>query len=163
MTATARQPEAVPEWSFAHFRDLSVADLYDIVALRTAVFVVEQACPYQDTDGIDAVSHHLWTRDAEGRLVAYLRVVPPGARYAEPSLGRIITAKTARHTGLGKALVREGIGRAEGLYGRQAIRIGAQRYLLRFYEGLGFVSTGHEYDEDEIPHTEMLRQPTGEE
>ena len=78
----------------------------------------------------------------------------------EPSLGRIVTAAFARGTGLGRALVREGIARVETMYGPVAIRIGAQRYLLRFYEQLGFVSTGYEYDEDEIPHTEMLR-PAG--
>ena len=146
-------------WSCAHFNDISVRDLYDIVALRTAVFIVEQNCPYQDTDGADSVSHHLWTRGADGAIAAYLRIVPPGAKYAEPSLGRIATAPAARRTGFGRPLVREGIARVEQMYGRRAIRIGAQRYLLRFYEDLGFTSTGHEYEEDAIPHTEMVRPP----
>jgi len=141
----------------AHFSDLAPDDLYDILALRTAIFIVEQNCPYQDSDGADRVSHHLWTRGASGEMAAYLRVVPPGVKYAEPSLGRITTASSARGTGLGRALVIEGIARVESMYGPVAIRIGAQRYLLRFYEQLGFVSTGYEYEEDEIPHTEMLR------
>jgi ElaA protein len=144
-------------WGWAHFSDLSASDLYDIVALRTAVFIVEQQCPYQDTDSVDRVSHHLWTRADDGAMAAYLRVVPPGAIYQEPSLGRIVTSPAARRTGLGRALVREGIARARALYGPCAIRIGAQRYLLRFYEELGFVSTGYEYEEDDIPHTQMLR------
>ncbi|MEO7216665.1 MAG: GNAT family N-acetyltransferase [Gemmatimonadaceae bacterium] len=149
--------ELTPGWSWAHFDEISARDLYDCIALRTAVFIIEQNCAYQDTDGIDSVSHHLWTRADDGSVAAYLRVVPPGAKYVEPSLGRIITSARARGTGLGRALVREGISRVESLYGPCAIRIGAQRYLLKFYEQLGFVSTGFEYDEDEIPHTEMLR------
>ncbi|HSU95887.1 MAG TPA: GNAT family N-acetyltransferase [Gemmatimonadaceae bacterium] len=149
--------QPAPVWNWAHFRDLAPGDLYDILALRTAVFIVEQNCAYQDADGADQVSHHLWTRDANGEIAASLRVVPPGVKYTEPSLGRIVTAATARGTGLGRAVVQEGIARIATMYGPCAIRIGAQRYLLRFYEQLGFVSTGREYDEDEIPHTEMLR------
>jgi ElaA protein len=149
--------QPAPVWHWAHFQELAPADLYDIVALRTAIFIVEQNCPYQDSDGADRVSHHLWTRDANGEIAAYLRVVPPGVKYAEPSLGRIASAASARRTGLGRALVLEGIARVADLYGSTPIRIGAQRYLLRFYEQLGFVSTGYEYDEDDIPHTEMLR------
>lgn len=147
-------------WSWAHFGELSPRDLYDILALRTSVFIVEQRCAYQDPDGIDPVAHHLWTRDADGVMAAYLRVVPPSVRYAEPSLGRIVTAPAVRRTGLGRAVVYEGIARLEKLYGPVPIRIGAQRYLLRFYQELGFVSTGHDYDEDDIPHTEMLRAPS---
>lgn len=149
--------EATTVWSWAHFTDLGPHDLYDIMALRAAVFVVEQRCAYQDSDGIDRVSHHLWTRGPDGNIAAYLRVVPPSARYTEPSLGRIVTSASARGTGLGLALVREGIACVEHLYGRVPIRIGAQRYLLAFYEKLGFVRTGYDYDEDGIPHSEMLR------
>lgn len=146
-------------WHCVHFSDLAPDDLYDILALRTSVFIVEQNCAYQDPDGADRVSHHLWLRGTGGEMAAYLRVVPPGIKYEEPSLGRITTAASARGTGLGRAVVREGIARAEALYGPCAIRIGAQRYLLRFYEQFGFTSTGFEYDEDDIPHTEMLRTP----
>lgn len=146
-----------PRWNWAFFEDLRPLDLYDILELRSKVFIVEQNCAYQDTDGADRLCHHLWTRSADGSVAAYLRVVPPGVKYHEPSLGRIATSPAARRTGLGRALVREGILRAEQLYGRGAIRIGAQRYLLRFYEGFGFVSTGLDYDEDGIPHSEMLR------
>lgn len=147
------------DWNWAHFSELSPHDLYDILALRASVFIVEQRCPYQDPDGIDSVAHHLWARGADRKVAAYLRVVPPSTRYAEPSLGRIVTATAARRTGLGRALVREGIARVEKLYGPLPIRIGAQRYLLGFYEEFGFVSTGFDYDEDDIPHTEMLRAP----
>lgn len=147
------------EWNWAHFSELSPRDLYDILALRTSVFIVEQRCAYQDPDGIDPLAHHLWTRGADGAVAAYLRVVPPSIKYAEPSLGRIVTAASARRSGLGRAVVSEGIARVEKLYGRLPIRIGAQRYLLTFYQDFGFVSTGYDYDEDDIPHTEMLRTP----
>ena len=144
-------------WNFAHFSELSVADLYDIMALRASVFIVEQRCAYQDPDGVDTLSHHLWCRSVSGEIAAYLRVVPPGARYDEPSLGRIVTSAAARGSGLGRAVVSEGIQRAELLYPGTALRIGAQRYLLRFYESFGFQRTGYDYDEDDIPHSEMLR------
>lgn len=147
-----------PVWHCAHFDELSVTDLYDVLRARSAVFVVEQACPFQDCDNLDRFSHHLWTRRG-GEIAAYLRIVPPGVLYVEPSLGRVITAASARGTGLGRALMQEGIRRAEALYGAQPIRISAQRYLLRFYGELGFEPTGSEYDEDGIPHSEMLRTP----
>ncbi len=146
------------EWLCAHFSDLSPDDLYDIMALRAAVFVVEQRCAYQDADGADKVSHHLWCRGSNREMLAYLRIVPPGVSYAEPSLGRIITSASARGTGLGREVVREGIDQLQRQYGVSPIRIGAQRYLLEFYGRFGFRATGTEYDEDGIPHSEMLRE-----
>lgn len=145
------------DWRWAHFDALTPAELYAITHARIAVFVVEQSCPYQDADGLDPASHHLWTLASGGEVAAYLRVVPPGVRYAEPSLGRILTLGAARGTGLGRALVAEGIRRAEAMYGAEPIRIGAQRYLLAFYESFGFARTGYDYHEDGIPHSEMLR------
>lgn len=155
--SSARVTEAA--WRWAHFDTLTPAELYGIVQARTAVFIVEQTCPYQDSDGIDPACWHLWTTGARGEVTAYLRVVPPGVKYAEPSLGRILTTESGRGIGLGRLLVAEGIRRAEALYGAQAIRIGAQRYLIDFYAGFGFERTGHDYDEDGIPHSEMLRAP----
>lgn len=156
-----RQPSAPsPHWSWSHFDNLTASDLYDILQARNAVFVVEQACPFQDCDGVDRVSHHLWTRGDTGELAAYLRIVPPATIYDEPSIGRIITASSARRCGLGRLLVSEGIRRLEHLYGTQAIRIGAQKYLLRFYEQFGFRPTGRDYEEDGIAHCEMLRYPS---
>jgi ElaA protein len=78
-------------------------------------------------------------------------------KYAEPSLGRILTTSVARGSGLGAELVAEGIRRLEALYGAHTIRIGAQRYLVDFYSRFGFVRTGYDYDEDDIPHSEMVR------
>lgn len=144
-------------WHCEQFDALSPRDLYDIMAARNAVFIVEQRCPFPDLDGDDPVCHHLWTRNADGHIAAYLRIVPPGVKYAEPSLGRILTTSVARGSGLGAELVAEGIRRLEALYGAHTIRIGAQRYLVDFYSRFGFVRTGYDYDEDDIPHSEMVR------
>lgn len=119
--------------------------------------MVEQACVYHDLDGVDPHCHHLWTCDASGAVAAYLRIVPPGAVYGEPSLGRIITSPRARGTGLGVRLVERGIVELESLYGPSPVRIAAQRYLVDFYRRFGFERTGHDFDEDGIPHSEMLR------
>jgi ElaA protein len=146
------------EWRWARFDALTPAELYAITQARIGVFIVEQACPYQDADGADPDCFHLWTLAGGDGVAAYLRVVPPGVKYAEPSIGRILTTGVGRGTGLGRALVAEGIRRVESLYGPSPIRIGAQRYLLRFYESFGFARTGYDYDEDGIPHSEMLRE-----
>ena len=142
-------------WRYEPFARLTAGDLYRILALRQRVFVVEQACAYLDADGVDLDSDHLWHEDG-GQVLAYLRVVPGGAKYDEPSLGRVITAPEARRTGLGRALMLEGIARARARFGDVPIRIGAQKYLEHFYGSLGFVRASDDYVEDGIPHVEML-------
>jgi len=145
------------KWRYEPFANLSVVELYRIIALRQRVFVVEQTCPYLDTDGVDLASDHLWTGEEP---LAYLRVVPGGAKYEEPSLGRIVTAPEARGTGLGRALVIEGLARARARFGDVPVRIGAQKYLFAFYQSFGFVRAGDDYVEDGIDHVEMLRLPS---
>ncbi len=150
-------------WRYESFDRLTAEELYRIVVLRERVFIVEQACAYQDADGLDPACDHLWTAGPGGALHAYLRVVPPGVKYAEPALGRVITAPEARRTGLGRALVREGIARVYARFGAAPIRIGAQKYLEPFYGSFGFVPASDDYDEDGIPHVEMvLRGPAGD-
>ena len=146
-------------WSYLRFHALSVDDLYDALALRAEVFVVEQACIFQDLDGADRDSGHLMGRNDAGVLQAYLRVVDPGVKYPEPSLGRVITAAATRGTGLGHHLVAEGIARCLAAWPGQAIRIGAQSRLEAFYASHGFVRDGADYIEDGIPHCEMVRKP----
>src|SRR5689334_10624434 len=107
------------DWRFQPWSELGRDDLYEILAARSRVFVVEQNCPYLDMDGHDAAAWHLWTG---APVQAYLRVLPPGATFEEVSLGRIITAAEARRGGLGKALVAEGLRRAESLFGKVPIR-----------------------------------------
>lgn len=145
-------------WRWCRFPELGVDDLYDALALRCRVFILEQG-PYQDPDGLDRDSWHLLGRDAAGTLQAYLRVVDPGRKYEEPSVGRVITAPEVRGTGVGRVLVAEGVARTLQAWPRRAIRISAQAHLERFYGAYGFVRVGEPYDEDHIPHIQMLRSP----
>ncbi len=142
-------------WVWQRFNELGVDNLHDALQLRGRVFVLEQG-PYLDVDGHDRSAWHLLGRDQATHLLAYLRVVDPGVKYDEPSIGRVVTAPEVRGTGLGRALMREGLaGCAERWPGR-AVRISAQARLKRFYTGLGFAAVGDEYPEDGIPHLEML-------
>ena len=125
-------------WTWARFAELSLDDLYDALALRCRVFILEQG-PYQDPDGLDRQAAHLLGRDDAGVLQAYLRVVDPGHKYAEPSIGRVITAPEARGSGLGRALVAEGVARCaqawpgfgHALRRTRRARIRRARQLLR--------------------------------
>jgi ElaA protein len=107
-------------------------------------------------DGADPECWHLLGRRA-GELVAYCRLVPPGVKFAEPSIGRVVSSAAARRTGSGRELMREALARADKLWPGKPIRIGAQRYLERFYGGYGFVRASEPYDEDGIMHIEMVR------
>lgn len=158
-SAVAGRPVgAVLAWRWSRFAELGVEDLYDALALRCRVFILEQG-PYLDTDGVDRQSWHLLGRDAAGALVAYLRVVDPGVKYAEPSIGRVITSPEARGTGLGHRLTAEGVQRCASAWPGQGIRISAQAHLEAFYAGHGFERVGEPYLEDGIPHLEMVRKP----
>lgn len=143
-------------WQWCTLDDLEAAQIYALFAARQAVFVVEQQCAYQDLDGYDIDAEHLiaWS---DNELAACLRLLAPGVKFAEPSLGRIITTGNFRGTGLGRELIRKGISRAEQRYPHQPIRIGAQAHLERFYGTLGFTRASDLYLEDGIPHIEMLR------
>jgi ElaA protein len=139
------------------FHQLSPQELYDILQLRQEVFVVEQNCPYLDCDDKDQASWHLMGRNTAGDLLCYTRLLPKGLAYADyTSIGRVASSQKARGTGAGKILMQKSIEMCFHLFGNQAIKIGAQSYLLRFYEGFGFRSTGEEYLEDGIPHTKMV-------
>jgi ElaA protein len=142
-------------WTWKRFPALTLDELYDALALRCRVFVLEQG-PYLDPDGLDRQSWHLLGHGTAGTLQAYLRVVDPGAKFDEPSLGRVITAPEMRGTGLGHPLVAEGMVRARAVWPGRAVRISAQAHLQRFYGRHGFATVGAEYLEDGIPHVEML-------
>ena len=146
-------------WLWLRFDELTREQLYQVLGLRERVFILEQECLYLDIDGRDVHAHHLLGLDAAGALVAYLRLVAPGHRYPEPSIGRVVTDPAARRHGYGHALMREAIRRAEELYPGLPIRMSAQRYLERFYAAHGFVPAGEPYDEDGIEHREMVRLP----
>lgn len=146
-------------WQWLRFSALGRDDLYDLLALRAQVFVVEQRCAYLDPDGLDRGAWHLLGRDAAGLLQAALRAVDPGLRYAEPSIGRVVTAPAVRGRGIGRALMVEGLARCDAAWPGQGNRIGAQSHLANFYGTLGFQAVGEPYLEDEIPHLEMYRRP----
>ena len=147
-------------WQWSRFSELTAADLYAVVRLREAVFIVEQNCPYPDSDGRDPNAWHLlgWEERSSGRaLVAYARIFEPGVRYDEGSIGRVVTAPDVRGTGKGRALMAEALRRFDSLAPGQPIRIAAQRRLEDFYLGLGFRTVSDPYEEDGIIHVDMLR------
>jgi len=147
------------EWQWASFNELSNHDVYAMMAARLHVFVLEQQCLWNDFDGLDQGAHHLlgWHMvDGKRVLAAYLRVLAPGAKYTEASIGRVLTTETARGGGAGRALVAEGLKGMARLHPGAPIKIGAQRYLERFYAGFGFNTISAPYDEDGIEHVDML-------
>lgn len=144
-------------WTWARFEGLSLDDLYDALALRCRVFILEQG-PYLDPDGLDRDSWHLLGRDGSGLLQVYLRVVDPGLKYPEPSIGRVITSPEVRGSGAGRTLMAEGMARCRSAWPGRGIRISAQSHLQRFYGEFGFGPVGESYLEDDIPHIEMLSE-----
>ena len=143
-------------WRFVPFSALTSLELYEMLQLRSEVFVVEQSCPFQDMDGADQKAMHLMgTKD--GKLVAYARCFAAGEKFAEASIGRVVTHMSARGDGIGHVLIKESIARLLQHWGPQPIRIGAQARLEKFYKQHGFVQNGEPYIEDGIPHIEMLR------
>ncbi|MBZ2206157.1 GNAT family N-acetyltransferase [Massilia soli] len=148
------------EWQWSSFADLPNTDLYELLAQRQNVFVLEQQCLYPDLDGYDQDAWHLlgWKIiDGKRQLAASLRVIAPGVKYTEMSIGRVLSTSVARGTGVGRELLVEGIARAEQLYPGHRLRIGAQQYLEAFYASFGFRTVSAPYDEDGIMHVEMLR------
>lgn len=142
-------------WVLKKFDDLTPHELYAILQLRNEVFVVEQNCVFQDADNKDQQSwHYMGWKDAH--LIAYIRIVPPGVAYQYASIGRVVNSSKARGTGIGKKLMQSGIAKTYELFGKVPIKIGAQLYLKKFYESLGFKQTSEIYLEDGIEHIEMM-------
>jgi ElaA protein len=142
-------------WICKAFDELTAAELYAILRLRSEVFVVEQNCVFLDMDDKDQYCHHLIGRRGDV-LAGYSRIVPAGISYVESSIGRIVTSPVLRGHGIGRELIPQGVHTLYTLYGKQPIRIGAQYYLLKFYESFGFVQKGEIYLEDGIEHVQML-------
>ncbi len=146
-------------WQWSRFNELTTDDLYAVVQLRESVFIVEQNCPYPDADGRDPNAWHLlgWEETPSMRsLVAYARIFEPGVRYAEGSIGRVVTAPRVRGTGIGKALMAEALRRIESLAPGRPVKIAAQRRLEDFYLGFGFKTISVPYEEDGIIHVDMF-------
>ena len=144
------------QWSWGPLHALSPAELYAMLALRQAVFVVEQDCAYLDADGKDLGAFHLLGRRA-GELVACARVLPPGLGGAEAAIGRVVVAPHARGTGLGRALMVEALDRTRVELGPGPVFVSAQAHLQAFYASLGFAVCGEGYLEDGIPHLPMRK------
>lgn len=138
------------------FQELSLDELYRILQIRAEVFVVEQDCVYQDLDGLDQISYHVLGL-VDGEVEAYTRIIPPGGTYQDfAAIGRVITTQSVRKNGFGKSLMLFSIQKCLELYPQHPLKISAQTYLLRFYNGLGFQASGEGYLEDGIPHTAMI-------
>jgi ElaA protein len=147
-------------WQCKSFNELSNKELYSILALRTAIFIVEQNCPFQDQDGKkDYESHHLFAKTTDNEIVAYSRILPENLAYPMISIGRVVTASSMRGAGIGKLLMEKSIEMIYEKNGEKPIKIGAQYYLKKFYESFGFEKTSEIYLEDGIEHIEMVKIP----
>ena len=146
------------DWRVCRFGELSPIELARIYRARQQVFTIEQKCIYLDADEYDEISCHFAAWSSEHVLpLAYARLLNPGTKYAEPSIGRVLTTAPARGLGLGRELVRRVIAHSAQMHPGMAIRISAQERLERFYADSGFGTIGSPYQEDGIPHLEMLR------
>jgi ElaA protein len=139
-----------------HFDELTTRELYALLRLRNEVFIIEQNCPYLDLDEKDFVCYHVLYY-AGDQLAGHTRLVPGGVSYEEVSIGRVATGTAYRGIGLGRKLMEVSINGCYEKFGHTTIRISAQYYLLQFYQSLGFREVGEVYDEDGIPHIEMLK------
>lgn len=143
-------------WQHYALQELDAISLYQVFRLRQDVFVLEQNCLYPDIDAMDEQATHLLGFDTEQHLVAYLRILPPGAHYTEPAIGRVVVTPSQRGQGIGGLLISEGVRLTHLLHSKFNIRLSAQSHLIALYEDAGFVCVGEGYMEDGIPHQEML-------
>ena len=149
-------------WTCSRFDELSTEDLYRVLQLRAEIFIVEQDCAYQDVDGYDHEALHVMGQLSgtdETQLVSYSRLLPPGAKYEGASIGRVVTKKSARAGGVGKALMLNSLACCNEHWPGKVITISAQAYLQKFYIELGFETKSEPYDEDGIPHIRMQLIP----
>ena len=144
------------DFKWSRIENLSSLELFTIIKARESVFIVEQQCSYQETDDMDLHSWHLAV-SIDSQLAAYVRVVDPGIKYQQPSIGRVMTISRFRNLKIGRSLMNEAIRFTEEQYPQMGIKIGAQVYLKNFYESLGFETVSEPYDEDGIPHIDMVK------
>lgn len=144
-------------WFIYGFDELSLRQLYQILKLRQEVFVVEQTCPYLDADGEDEHAQHLVATNNDGLIVAYARIYKPDEQQSYGRIGRVLTHSSVRRSGLGRELMQRAIDYLQQQAPGATIRVGAQTYLLSFYQSFGFKAIGPEYLEDDIPHVDMDR------
>jgi len=139
------------------FQELTSKELYDLLQLRSEVFVVEQDCVYQDLDGKDENALHVIGKK-NNKIVAYTRVFKPGDYFKEASIGRVVVSKEERQHKYGYDIMDASIKAVNDYFNETKIKLSAQTYLKKFYNNLGFKEVGEEYLEDGIPHIAMVRQ-----
>lgn len=145
------------DWEIKKFAELTTDELYEILKIRTEVFIVEQHCAYQDIDSKDKESYHLFLKEQES-ITAYMRILPRGISYKELSFGRVLVKENHRKKGLAKEMVQKAITFITEHLNEKEIRISAQSYLQKFYETFGFRQVSDIYLEDGIKHMEMFYQ-----
>ena len=143
--------------SIKAFDELTIHELYQILRLRSEVFVVEQDCVYQDVDNKDQQALHVIGLKGD-EVVAYTRIFKPGDYFDNVSIGRVVVRQDQRKYGLGKKIMLATMAAIDQRFPNKPIEISAQSYLLRFYTELGFSAFGEEYLEDGIPHRRMLKK-----
>ena len=145
------------KWKIKPFEALNVNELYDLLKLRSEIFVVEQNCVYLDLDGKDKKALHL-IGEYDNKIVAYVRLFDAGITFDNASIGRVVIDADYRDRKWGHDLMREAISAIKSNFNKEKITIGAQLYLKKFYESHGFVQSSEMYLEDDIPHIEMIRE-----
>ncbi len=143
-------------WKVKNFDVLTSRELYAIMKVRQEVFIIEQDCNYLDADGADEDAIHLWA-EKYGRIAAYCRIFPEGIKYDETSIGRVCTSSEFRRQNLGRQMMKFALEIIASRFRTTTVRISAQDYLIKFYSEFGFKETGKKYLEDNLPHSEMLR------
>lgn len=138
-----------------HFKDLTLDEFHDLIALRIEVFIIEQNCPYQELDGLDKGAYHLLIREND-KIIATARILLPGIVYPEIAIGRVVSSPRYRSFKLGHLIMKNSIEFILNNLKENKARLSAQSHLVGYYEKHGFQSTGKNYLEDGIPHTEML-------
>lgn len=150
-------PSPAVRWRWHAWADLNADTLHALLQLRQNIFIVEQKCPYADIDGLDPHCLHLCGHDAQGVLIAALRLLPPGLKTAQAALGRVAIAAHRRGEGLGRTLMEEGLRVCAEHFPQSAVFVSAQEHLRLFYASLGFAAVSAVYDEDGIAHVDMIR------
>lgn len=144
------------KWEIKPFDMLSLSDFHNIMALRIAVFIVEQNCPYQELDGNDFGAVHVVGKNNNNEIVATARILPKGIAYTELAIGRVVTAKSIRHLKKGHELMNVCMNYITEKHPNENVKLSAQSHLVNYYGKHGFKETGNHYLEDDIPHSEML-------
>lgn len=144
-------------WQIHPFSALSPHEVYQIAKLRQDVFIIEQACFYHDLDDLDAKGWHCLGRDRQGVLIAYARLLPKGLIFEHAAIGRVLVRKGARGKGLARILMGEALTFLRDTLKESTCQISAQYHLVNFYASLGFKIHSPVYEEDGIPHIDMLR------